>query len=101
MVALLENPIFRSVAATTDVSLFMRDHSAHITKTPGVCGGSARVSNTRIPVWGLEKSRREGCTEGDVLTMYPTLTLPGLLAAWHYAAIHRSEMDDEISANEA
>ncbi len=94
-------PLFRSDAAATDFSIRVRDFSAHITSLPGICGGAARVKGTRIPVWGLEKSRREGCTEGDVLMMYPTLTLPALLAAWHYAAANQREMDGQIAVNEA
>jgi Protein of unknown function (DUF433) len=39
-----------------------------IEKTPGVCGGSACVSDTRITVWGLVKSQRIGYSEADLLT---------------------------------
>ncbi len=31
-----------------------------IEKTPGVCGGSACIAGTRIPVWGLEERAESG-----------------------------------------
>ena len=37
--------------------------AAAIQKTPGVCGGDARVRTTRIPVWLLVLSRRMGRTD--------------------------------------
>lgn len=42
-----------------------------IEKTPGVCGGSACIRQTRIPVWLLTEARQTGYSEADLLTQYP------------------------------
>ena len=65
----------------------------------GVCGGSARVIRTRIPVWLLESLRRDGKTDAELLAAYPALTAEDLTNAWQYARAHRDEMDREIRAN--
>lgn len=65
----------------------------------GVCGGSARIIRTRIPVWLLEALRRDGKTDAELLAAYPSLNAEDLTNAWHYARTHREEMDREIRAN--
>lgn len=64
-----------------------------------VCGGSARIVRTRIPVWLLESLRRGGKTDAELLAAYPSLTAEDLANAWNYARTHRDEMDREIAAN--
>ena len=64
-----------------------------------VCGGSARIVRTRIPIWLLESLRRGGKTDAELLTAYPSHTAEDLAKAWNYARIHRDEMDREIAAN--
>ena len=71
-----------------------------ITKAPGVCGGSARIIRTRIPVWTLEAMRQRGMTEADILRGFPTLRAIDLVHAWMYADAHRQEIDCEIRENE-
>ena len=44
-----------------------------IENTPGIRGGEPCIVRTRIPVWGLEQSRRKGISEADLLRSYPTL----------------------------
>jgi uncharacterized protein (DUF433 family) len=66
---------------------------------PGICGGSARIIRTRIPVWLLEALRRNGRSEAELLADYPSLTAEDLANAWNYARSHREEMDREIAAN--
>ena len=83
--------------AISSESNVMRDPS--IVLTPGICGGNARVANTRIPVWGLEAARREGCTQQELLQMYTSLSPRDLLAAWEYVESHRDEIDCEIQEN--
>src|SRR4051812_25873303 len=73
---------------------------ANIVRTPGVCGGSARVIRTRIPVWVLEQFRRLGTSEADLLKSYPSLRAVDLVAAWQYADSHPEDMDREIRENE-
>jgi uncharacterized protein (DUF433 family) len=74
--------------------------SANIVRTPAVCGGSARIIRTRIPVWLLERYRRLGMNEGELLRAYPTLRAIDLVEAWRYAESHPEEMDREIRENE-
>jgi len=71
-----------------------------IDKTPGVCGGEARVVRTRIPIWILEQARRLGETETALLTSYPTLRAEDLGNAWSYARLNAAEIDRAIAENE-
>jgi uncharacterized protein (DUF433 family) len=71
-----------------------------IEKTPGVCGGSACIVRTRIPVWVLESHRRLGWTEAKILESYPTLRAADLVHAWAYVAARQQEIDEEIRQNE-
>jgi uncharacterized protein (DUF433 family) len=71
-----------------------------IDRSPDVCGGSARIIRTRVPVWALEAARRAGFTEADLLRSYPTLRAQDLVHAWSYAAAHPDEIDREVRENE-
>jgi uncharacterized protein (DUF433 family) len=73
---------------------------ATIEKTRGVCGGAARISGTRIPVWQLIEARSLGATEAQLLIDYPRLQAVNLVDAWAYAEDHPVEIAAEISANE-
>lgn len=70
-----------------------------IEKTHGICGGSARITRTWIPVWILEKYRRLGATTQQILEAFPTLRATDVVAAWRYAASNRTEIDREIDEN--
>ena len=67
----------------------------------GVCGGSARIVRTRIPVWTLENYRRLGLSEGGILQAFPTLCAEDLVNAWAYIRAHREEIERDIAENEA
>lgn len=71
-----------------------------IEKTPGVCGGDARIANTRIPVWLLVGYRKDGVSDQKILDLYPQLTHADLAAAWWYYAEHREEIDVSIQEQE-
>lgn len=71
-----------------------------IESTPGVCGGSACIAGTRIPVWILEGFRRDGMSEDELLESYPTLRRKDLSNAWAYVALHKEEIDRDIRENE-
>ena len=75
------------------------DSWAGIEKTPGVCGGDARIANTRIPVWVVVQARNLGSSERDLLEDYPTLSASDLVNAWAYAASHQNEVDQAIQDN--
>ena len=72
---------------------------ASIVKTPGVCGGAARVDGTRIAVWQLVEERDLGASEARLLNSYRTLTARDLVAAWDYAEAHPEEIVSEIHRN--
>lgn len=71
-----------------------------IEKTPGVCGGDARIAGTRIPIWSLVESRRLGITEAQLLDDYPHLTAADLVNAWAYAEANSDEIEAAINKNE-
>ncbi len=68
-----------------------------IEKTPGVCGGQARVRNTRIPVWTLVSFRQQGADEEELLRNYPDLTRRDLEAAWSYYSENVAEIEAIIN----
>lgn len=68
-----------------------------IQKTPGVCGGNARIRDTRIPVWTLVSLREQGASEQELLRNYPGLNHQDLEAAWSYYAKQKEEIDAVIT----
>ncbi|MGI8641508.1 MAG: DUF433 domain-containing protein [Pyrinomonadaceae bacterium] len=76
------------------------DDFAGIESRPDICGGSACIVRTRIPVWILENARQQGVTEAELLQDYPTLTAQDLANAWAYVRSHRDEIKREIVENE-
>jgi uncharacterized protein (DUF433 family) len=71
-----------------------------IVTTDGVCGGSARIAGSRIPVWQLVADRDNGLSEAQLLLDYPSLRAKDLVNAWLYARTHRDEIEAEIHENE-
>ena len=67
-----------------------------IRKTEGVCGGTARIRETRIPVWTLVDYHSQGTSDQELLTYYPALTQSDLDAAWEYYRQNRAEVDNDI-----
>lgn len=68
-----------------------------IQKTPGVCGGNARIRDTRIPVWTLVSFRQQGAANEELLRHYPGLNQLDLEAAWSYYAQYPEEIDQVIA----
>lgn len=71
-----------------------------IEKTPGVCGGDARVRGTRHTVAGLVEWRRLGLNDFQILGRHPDLNSADLEAAWSYFDEHRGEIERAIRENE-
>ena len=71
-----------------------------IVRDDGVCGGSARIVRTRIPVWSVELLRRLGADDRKLLEAYPSLTVADLRNASLYSATFAEEIDREIRENE-
>ena len=71
-----------------------------IDSASSVCGGDPCIARTRIPVWLLERYRRLGVSERDLLDSYPALRAEDLANAWAFARIHAVEIEQQIIANE-
>jgi uncharacterized protein (DUF433 family) len=72
-----------------------------IDSRPDVCGGEPCITRTRIPVWLLERARRDGVSEETLLRSYPSLRAEDLVNAWAYARAHVDEIDEQIRQNES
>jgi uncharacterized protein (DUF433 family) len=72
-----------------------------IEKTPGVCGGSACIVRTRIPVWLLVEALNAGANEVSLLQSFPSLRAEDLINAWAYYRANKEEIDTEILENES
>ncbi len=76
------------------------DTAPGIESNPNVCGGSACIVRTRIPVWVLEQARRLGTSEANLLQCYPSLRAEDLTNAWAYVRSHQAEIEQQIRENE-
>jgi uncharacterized protein (DUF433 family) len=72
-----------------------------IEKTPGICGGEARIHGTRITVWGLVEYWQLGLSDADILERLPGLSPAALEAARDYYRNHPSEIDRVLWENRA
>ncbi len=63
---------------------------------PGVCGGSAVLVGTRMPVWCLSRMPPD-----QARLHYPHLTDEQIVAAHRYAKAHPEEMARDIQENES
>lgn len=75
------------------------DKLSMIVETPDVCGGSARIQGTRIPIWGLQQARNQGFTDPEILEMYPQLNSMQLNDAWEYVQAHQTQIVLDLAAN--
>jgi uncharacterized protein (DUF433 family) len=66
-----------------------------------VCGGEPCIVRTRIPVWILERARRDGVSEEALLHSYPSLRAQDLVNAWGYVRSHPLEIEQQIRDNES
>lgn len=78
----------------------LKYYTPGIEKTPGVCGGSACIVRTRIPVWLLIEARNAGASEAQILSSFPSLRAEDLINAWAYYRANQAEIDAEIAENE-
>lgn len=72
---------------------------ATIVKTPGTCGGSARIDGTRLAVWFIASEFQAGVTQRELVDSLPTLTDDGFDAAIRYALANKAEIQREIAEN--
>jgi uncharacterized protein (DUF433 family) len=69
-----------------------------IQKTKGICGGYARVRNTRIAVWTIISLQHQGADEPELLRNFPILTPFDLMAVQVYYQTHKNEIDHLIAS---
>ena len=74
----------------------------HIEKTPGVCGGQARIAGHRIRVMDIVVWH-ERCrwTPDEIVARYPQLTLAQVYAALSYYWDHVDEIRQAIAEEKA
>ncbi len=68
-----------------------------IVKTPGTCGGRARINGRRIAVSSIYRWFLSGSSPEDILAKYETLTLAEVYAAIACALANRDEIAAEIA----
>ena len=97
-----EGSIIRALSGL-DMEKLLNDppNTPIIQETPGVCGGYARIRNTRIPVWTLVSLRRQGADDAELLRGYPGLSDADLAASWDYYERHRQEIDRVIESHQS
>ena len=70
-----------------------------IEKTPNVCGGSACIIRTRIPVWTLVAFKKLAMNDAALLNAYPALRQQDLNNAWAYFKSNKKEIELDIQEN--
>jgi uncharacterized protein (DUF433 family) len=70
-----------------------------IEKTPRICGGSACIIRTRIPVWSVIEYMQMGVSQEKILINFPTLRPQDIANAWAYYDANKAEIDSEIAEN--
>jgi uncharacterized protein (DUF433 family) len=63
-----------------------------IIQPPEISGGDTRIRDTEIAVWEVVNAKDLGCSDGDILQIYPQLTALDLATAWDYADAHPEEI---------
>ena len=67
-----------------------------IVKTPGTCGGRARIAGKRIPVSSVYRWFLRGCEPEDILEKFDEAALAEIYAAISYALSNLEEITGEI-----
>jgi len=67
-----------------------------IVKTPGTCGGRARIAAKRIPVSSVYRWFLRGCEPEDILQKFDGVVLAEIYAAISYALSNLDEITGEI-----
>ena len=79
------------------LSFLQHNQNKLIQKTAGVCGGNARIRDTRIPVWTLVSFHQQGASDAELLRNYPALNQQDFAAAWFYYGQYSQEIDQLIA----
>jgi uncharacterized protein (DUF433 family) len=89
----------KKVQLLSTISKNLGETPSGIEKTKGVCGGSACIIRTRIPVWTLVSLKNEGASDAILLDAYPSLRQQDLNNAWVYYKTQKKEIDLDIKEN--
>jgi uncharacterized protein (DUF433 family) len=73
----------------------------HITKAPGVCGGQACIDGTRVRVKNIVFLHKQGHSPGEIVDVYPFLSLAQVYAALSYYHDFPAEIDASLANDEA
>ena len=69
----------------------------HIEKTPGTCGGRARIAGHRIRVMDIVAQHEKwGRSPDEIVDTYPGISLADVHAALAYYHDHRDEIEAEF-----
>jgi uncharacterized protein (DUF433 family) len=93
-----ENFIWRN-RSLTDIIRHMNIGEL-IVKTPGTCGGRARIAGHRIPVFRVARAFRAGQSPEEMLVLWPSLNLAEIHAAIAYALANAAEVEADLAAEE-
>lgn len=74
--------------------------SRTIRKTVGICGGHARIRDTRIPVWKIISLQQQGAETPELLRDFPSLSTEDLNNARFYYNTHQQEIDKAIASHQ-
>lgn len=73
-----------------------------IVKTPGTCGGRARIAGHRVRVQDIVIwYEHQGMTPDQIVSEIPTITLSDVHSALAYYFDHVQEIQEEMRADEA
>ena len=73
-----------------------------IVKTPGTCGGRARIAGHRVRVQDIVIwHEHQGMTPDQIVSEIPAITLSDVHSALAYYFDHVQEIQDEMRADEA
>ena len=73
-----------------------------IVKTPGTCGGRARISGHRVRVQDIVIwHEHQGMSPDQIVSQIPTITLSDVHNALAYYFDHVQEIQDEMRADDA
>jgi uncharacterized protein (DUF433 family) len=73
---------------------------AHVTLTPGVCGGKPCIAGTRIRVWDIAVLAQSGHSPDEILACFPHITLADVHAALAYYYDNREAIDRQAEEDE-
>ena len=80
----------------------MENPTERIVRTPGVCGGRARIAGHRVRVQAIVRwHEHEGMTPDEIVTHVRTITLAYVHTALAYYFDHVAEIQEEMRAERA